>query len=164
MSSLQIIQDHDKWRKGIGGAPAGLAGESDGDTYAGLDLNLITFASTSFSGSSFSATSFQDAAWTTCRFSACTFSLCQMQRIRISECTFVGCTFSRSQFQGSNFSACVFTDCTWSDLNFDGSQWVGVSLPGCKGQKITGRDLVGERVDFTGSQFEDMQLTNARIN
>jgi hypothetical protein len=50
MSAQQIILDHDKWRKGMGGASAGLAGESDGNAYAGLDLNLITFTSSSFHG------------------------------------------------------------------------------------------------------------------
>lgn len=44
MSALQIIQDHDKWRRGTGGARAGLAGQSDGNVYTGLDLNLITFS------------------------------------------------------------------------------------------------------------------------
>jgi hypothetical protein len=35
--------------KASGGAPAGLAGESDGNVYLGLDLGLITFTSSTFS-------------------------------------------------------------------------------------------------------------------
>jgi len=56
MSSRQIITDHDLWRQGTGGAPAG------------LDLNLAQFASSSFSGTRFSDTTFQQAGWTRCTF------------------------------------------------------------------------------------------------
>ncbi|MDI3383526.1 hypothetical protein ACFPPF_14110 [Xenophilus aerolatus] len=44
MSAQTLILKHDEWRKGLGGAPAGVAGESDGNAYMGLDLNLITFS------------------------------------------------------------------------------------------------------------------------
>ena len=74
MSALQIILDHDKWRKGVGGARAGLAGESDANAHAGLDLNLITFTGCNFSGGSFTSTSFHDAVWTSCQFNACSFN------------------------------------------------------------------------------------------
>jgi len=164
MSSLQIIQDHDKWRKGTGGAPAGLAGESDGNAYAGLDLNLVTFASSTFSGSSFTATTFVDAVWTSCQFSGCAFSRCDMQRIHISGCSFVGCTFDASQFKASTFSGCTFTRCNWTALNFDASHWSRVNLLACSGRQVSAAYLQGDQVDFTGSRFEDMQLTNARIN
>ncbi|WP_435500357.1 pentapeptide repeat-containing protein [Variovorax sp. LT1R20] len=164
MRSLQIIQDHDKWRKGVGGAPAGLAGESDGNAYAGLDLNLATFASSTFSGSSFTSTSFMDAVWTSCQFNGCTFSLCDLQRIRITGCTFVDCTFNASQLKASQLSDCTFTRCHWIALNFDASHWSQVKLLACSGRQVSASDLQGEQVDFTGSQFEDMQLANARIN
>jgi len=164
MSSLQIIQDHDKWRKGIGGAPAGLAGESDGNTYVGLDLGLITFTSSTFKGSRFASTTFVDAVWTSCRFTGCSFSGCDMQRIRISGCSFVGCTFAGSQLKASTLGDCTFTHCNLISLNFDASHWSQVRLLDCRGQQVSGAYLQGEQVDFTGSQFEDMQLTNARIN
>jgi fluoroquinolone resistance protein len=81
MSAQQIILDHDKWPKDMGGAPVGLAGEAEGNAYAGLDRNLITFTSSSFSGSSFTSTTFHDALWTSCRFTGCSFIRCDLQAI-----------------------------------------------------------------------------------
>lgn len=164
MSAIQIIQDHDKWRRGLGGAPAGLANQADGNAYAGLDLNLITFDSCVFAGSSFVSTTFKDAVWGACQFNNCSFSHCDMQRIRMTACAFVNCSFSQSQLQASQFAACSFTGCTWTNLCFDAGRWSRVKLLECRGVRITGVDLQGEQVDFTGSRFEDMRLTNARIN
>ena len=74
MSANQIIKDHDKWRKGAGGAKAGLSGESDGDSYAGLDLDLITIASSRFDGSSFSSVTFKNANWSSSHFAGVRFT------------------------------------------------------------------------------------------
>ena len=87
-----------------------------------------------------------------------------MMSIKITECTFINCTFSQSQFKASTFRDCTFEKCDWMGLNFDASHWSRVSLLECRGQQITGGDLQGKYVDFTGSQFEAMQLTNALIN
>jgi fluoroquinolone resistance protein len=95
----QIIKDHDKWRKGTGGAQAGLSGESDGDSYAGLDLDLITIASTHFNGSSFTATTFRDASWSSSQFTGVLFSGCDMANLSITGCTFTHCTFSNCNMQ-----------------------------------------------------------------
>jgi hypothetical protein len=43
MSSQEIILNHDLWRKGAGGAPAGLVGQADSSAYVGLDLDLAQF-------------------------------------------------------------------------------------------------------------------------
>lgn len=164
MAAQPLIIQHDKWRKGQGGAPAGVAGESDGSSYAGLDLNLITFTASQFSGSSFSSTSFQDAQWSGCAFTGCTFADCDMQRIQIMGCTFVACTFDGAKLAHCTFTDCRFTDCTWRGLNFDLGQWQQVALLSCKGTGITAQHLHGQQVDFTGSQFENMQLAHAQIN
>jgi fluoroquinolone resistance protein len=164
MSAHSLILKHDQWRKGRGGASAGVAGQSDSTAYAGLDLNLITFSASNFSGSSFSATTFWDASWTGCRFANCAFSRCDLQRIVVSGCTFEGCTFTGSQFAGCSFSGCSFVDCTWNELNFDNASWNQVKILACMGSHITAENLRGNQVDFTGSRFENMQLANARIN
>jgi fluoroquinolone resistance protein len=50
-------------------------------------------------------------------------------------------------------------------MNFDASHWSQVKLLDCRGQQVSAsRPRQGEQVDFTGSRFEDMQFTNARIN
>ena len=164
MSARPLILKHDQWRKGTGGAAAGVVGESDANAYAGLDLNRITFSASTFNGSSFSTTTLLDASWTACQFSTCTFSGCDLQRISISGCTFVGCTFTNSQFAYCSFTNCSFLDCTWNQLNFDHGHWGGLKVLSCAGNHITAESLTGEQVDFTGSRFENMQLTNARIN
>lgn len=124
MSAHSLILKHDRWRKGQGGASAGVAGRSDSDTYAGLDLNLITFSASTSSGSSFSATTFLDAAWT----------------------------------------GCQFANCTWKESNFDNASLDEVKILACKGRRITAENLRKNRVDFTGSRSEDVQLANALIN
>lgn len=48
MSSQEILHKHDQWRKGAGGAPAGLSGQTDSSAYSGLDLGQAQFASSSF--------------------------------------------------------------------------------------------------------------------
>lgn len=164
MSAQPLILQHDQWRKGLGGAPAGIAGQSDGNAYAGLDLNLITFSGSVFSGSSFSGTTFLDASWTGCQFANCTFSGCDLQRIAVSGCTFKACTFTGSRFAGCSFSGSEFTGCTWNELNFDNGRWSQLKIMACTGTHITAENLQGQQVDFTGSRFEHMQLANARIN
>lgn len=100
MSANQIIEDHHKWRKGTGGAQAGLSGESDGDSYAGLDLDLITIAASRFNGSRFSSTSFKNANWLSSQFTGAHFTGCDMTNLRIAGCTFTNCTFSHCNMQG----------------------------------------------------------------
>ncbi len=164
MSTQLIILKHDQWRKGLGGAPAGVSGESDSNAYAGLDLNLITFSASTFSDSSFSATTFLDASWTGCRFTNSTFSSCDLRRIAINECAFIGCTFINSRLADSNLNNSSFVGCRWNELNFDHAHWSGVKVLSCIGTRITAQSLTGDQVDFTGSQFQDMELTDAAIN
>jgi uncharacterized protein YjbI with pentapeptide repeats len=164
MSAQKIILNHDKWRKGIGGAPAGLAGENDGNAYAGLDLNLITFASCVFDNSSFAATTFRQAGWTGCQFRNCSFSNCDFEDIKMTGCTFTNCVFTRSQFHNSQLRASKFDRCAWNELNFDSAQWFGVDVLDCTGTGVEATDLRGEQVAFTGSSFEHTEFMNARIN
>lgn len=164
MTSQVIILDHDRWRKGAGGAQAGLSGESDNSSYSGLDLNLAQFSSSTFSGSSFTAVTFKKAQWSSCRFSNCTFSSCDFEGIGIADCTFVGCTFSASQFSDAQFSSSAFRQCTWTSLGFDNSLWSQVDVLDCNGREITASNLRGQRVNFTGSHFEDLRFNNAIIN
>ncbi|CAN5765911.1 hypothetical protein BH11PSE13_BH11PSE13_24300 [soil metagenome] len=164
MSALTLILDHDKWRKGTGGAAAGVVGESDDNAYAGLDLNLIKLTSSSFSGSIFASTTFHDAVWTDCQFTRCTLKECDLQGITMTGCTFVGCTFGETLLKRSNLTHCTFTQCSWTTLNFDSSRWARVKVLDCRSHSVTAIDLMGHQVDFTGSHFEDMQLVNARIN
>ncbi len=164
MSSQQIIRDHDLWRKGAGGAPAGLAGQSDNHVYAGLDLNLAQFAASVFTGSSFTGCTFRQAGWTGCQFTGCTFSACDFEGISMTGCTFTDCTFTQSRFKKSRFDACMFERCQWNELNFDGTHWRSVDVLDCTGTTVEADGLTGERVDFAGSQFEHMQLSNSQIN
>jgi fluoroquinolone resistance protein len=164
MSSLQLILDHDKWRKGTGGAAAGVVAESDANAYAGLDLDLITLTSSRFTGSRFASTTFHDAVWTDCQFTGCTLTDCDMQGITMTGCTFVDCTFGETSLKCSKLTDCTFTQCSWTTLNFDSSHWAQVKLLDCQSHSVTATDLMGHQVDFTGSRFEDMQLVNARIN
>lgn len=164
MSSQKIITDHDRWRKGVGGAPAGLAGEADSFAYAGLDLNLAQFSATTFNGSSFSATTFQQAVWSGCTFTGCTFTGCDFHSIAISACTFANCSFKSSTFDQSRFSATRFTQCEWDALTFHGGHWENVQVLDCTGTTIRGDLLTGEHVDFTGSYFEQLEFKNANIN
>lgn len=164
MASQTIITDHDRWRKGAGGKRAGLSGESDSSSYSGLDLNLAQFATSTFSGSSFTATTFKKAEWSNCQFNSCTFSACDFEGIVISGCTFVGCTFSESQFDTARLSGSTFRQCTWNALNFDNGSWSQVDVLGCNGCKVVASNLRGQKVDFTGSQFEDLQFNNVIIN
>jgi fluoroquinolone resistance protein len=83
MSAHQLIIDHDKWRRGKGGAPAGVSG-SDGNGYSSLDLNLITFTGGDFNGSSFVSTTFEEASWQSCQFIGVNFNNCDLTSIRMS--------------------------------------------------------------------------------
>ncbi|MEJ8855570.1 pentapeptide repeat-containing protein [Variovorax robiniae] len=164
MSAQAIIRAHDLWRKGIGGAPAGLAGQSDSSAYVGLDLNLAQFAASTFAGSSFSATTFKQAGWTGCQFIGCTFTACDFSGISITGCTFTNCTFAQSQFQNSGLSSSKFNRCQWNRLTFDHSHWSGVDVLDCTGTGIQADGLSGEHVDFTGSCFEQSEMRNTQIN
>lgn len=164
MNSQQIIQDHDRWRKGAGGAPAGLVGQADSNAYAGLDLNQARFEGSSFSGSVFSATTFQQAAWSGCNFTGCNFTGCDFRAIDVQGCTFTGCSFATSIFDDSRFSATQFLQCRWDDLSFHQSHWEQVQVLDCTGTIVRGDTLTGEHVDFTGSYFEQLALNNVRIN
>ena len=164
MPSQLIIQNHNLWRKGAGGAPAGLAGMADSYAYAGLDLNLAQFATIVFTGTSFAACTFKQAGWTGCQFKGCTFTACDFEGISISGCMFSNCTFSQSQFQQSRLSACQFNNCQWNGLNFDGGHWFDVAVLGCTGTTVQADGLRGEHVDFTGSYFEHLEMRNAQIN
>lgn len=164
VTSQLIILNHALWRKGAGGAPAGLIGQADSFAYAGLDLNLAQFVSTAFTGTSFTATTFQNAGWTACQFNACTFTACDFQSIAITGCNFIGCTFSNSQFSAAKLSGCTFNRCTWNNLGFDNGQWTQVDILNCNGTQIHADGLRGEMVDFTGSYFEQLEFRNAQIN
>ncbi len=164
MSAQPLILDHDKWRKGLGGAPAGVAGQSDGNGYAGLDLDLITFSASSFSGARFSATTFRQADWSECRFAGCAFSQCDFSKLRMADCTFSDCIFESSSFDSAEWSGCTFERCTWRQLVLDNGRWQRVKLLQCKGSSVQGADVQGEQIDWTGSEFQDMELANARIN
>lgn len=164
MTAQLLILKHDQWRKGQGGAAAGVDGKSDSSGYAGLDLDHITFTGSSFSGTSFSATTFIDASWSGCQFNHCTFTDCDLHRISIIGTTFVGCSFTDVRLARSNVGSSTFTGCNWNGLNFDHAHWSDLKLLSCTGTRITGEGLIGDQVDFTGSQFNDMHLTGARIN
>lgn len=164
MSSKQIITDHDLWRKGMGGAPAGLVGQADSFAYAGLDLNLAQFVNSTFNGSSFTATTFRQAVWRSCGFTGCNFTGCDFESIALTDCVFTHCVFSQSQFRQSRLSGCRFSNCQWEGLNFDGSHWTRVAVLGCTGTTVRADGLFGEQVDFTGSNFEQLEFRNARIN
>ena len=164
MSSQQIILDHDRWRKGIGGAPAGLAGEVDSFAYAELDLNLAHFSGTAFTGSSFTRTTFREARWTHCQFSHCTFGQCDFQGMAVDGCTFVCCTFNQAQLQGTTFSNTEFSHCTWNGMNFDQSRWQDLKVLECQGTAVHAKHLRGENVDFTGSHFEQLEFEDTLLN
>jgi len=164
MSSQKIITDHDLWRKGMGGAPAGLVGQADSLAYAGLDLDLAQFADSTFNGSSFTATTFRQAAWRSCGFTGCSFTGCDFEGIALIDCVFTGCVFSQSQLRHSQLSGCRFSNCQWDGLNFDSSHWSRVAILGCTGTSVRADGLFGEQVDFTGSNFEQLEFRNARIN
>ncbi len=164
MSAQVIILAHDMWRKGAGGAPAGLVGQADSFAYAGLDLGLAQFAGSSFSGSSFTATSFRQAGWTGCRFAGCSFTQCDFGAIAVSGCTFVDCRFTRANFDGASISASTFTRCHWDDISFERGQWNDVGVLDCSGTVVHAQGLQGRSVDFTGSRFEQLEFRNANIN
>ncbi|MBS0426695.1 MAG: pentapeptide repeat-containing protein [Proteobacteria bacterium] len=164
MSAREIILSHDRWRRGVGGAPAGLAGESDANAYAGLNLDLAQFTSSSFSGSSFASTTFREAVWTDCQFRGVTFSGCDLTGMAMTRCSFtscllVGCTLDRNTLQG-----CLFTACEWERLTLHNSAWTAVQLLECHGSFIEGRDMWGEKVKWEGSRFKAIRLQRARIN
>ncbi|CAN7490377.1 pentapeptide repeat-containing protein [Variovorax paradoxus] len=164
MSAQQIILDHDKWRKGLGGAPAGLAGQSDANAYAGLDLETAQFASSSFAGSSFTDTVFRHAGWTACQFDGCSFTRCNFEHIAMVDCVFTRCAFDQAQFSQSSLRGCRFVQCTWNGMNFDGSDWRNVQVLECKGTDVHARNLRGEQVDFTNSYFEQLEFEGALLN
>lgn len=164
MSAQTIILAHDAWRKGTGGAPAGLVGLADSFAYAGLDLGLAQFAGATFSGSSFSATSFKQAGWSGCRFTGCSFTTCDFSAMSISGCTFVDCSFARANFDGASIGATTFTHCRWDDISFERGQWNDVAVLDCSGTVVHAQGLQGRSVDFTGSRFERLEFRNANIN
>jgi uncharacterized protein YjbI with pentapeptide repeats len=184
MSTPKILADHHKWRRGTGGARAGLAGQSDGSSYAGLDLSQATFDDASFSGSGFTRTRFDEAQWNGCRFTGCkftadtflqaswlgcrfegcTFDDCNLMQITIRACRFEQCLFSRSKLARCEIDACEFTHCDWSRLNFDHGRWSQLRLMGCRGREITAERLVGTCVDYTGSRFELVTWSNVLMN
>jgi len=164
MSSQAILLAHDLWRKGTGGAPAGLAGQADSFAYAGLDLGLAQFADSTFAGSSFTATSFRQASWTGCRFTGCHFAACDFDGIAITGCSFVGCTFSQARFPAGRLSGSSFQQCEWDDVDFDGGHWTDVLVRQCTGTRVRAHALQGQRVDFTGSFFEQLEFHGANIN
>ncbi|WP_213953816.1 MULTISPECIES: pentapeptide repeat-containing protein [unclassified Variovorax] len=164
MSSQTIILNHDKWRKGIGGAPAGLAGQADSNAYAGLDLNLAVFASSTFMGSSFTATTFHQGQWNACTFTGASFTACDFEGITMAGCTFNQCTFSQSQLTRSTLNDCTFESCELNTVTLDAGQWSGVRLLNCFGTELAGHDLRGEHVKWEGSHFRNIRLVNARIN
>jgi uncharacterized protein YjbI with pentapeptide repeats len=164
MSSQSIILAHDMWRKGAGGAPAGLVGQADNFAYAGLDLDLAQFAGSTFAGTSFAATSFKHAGWSACQFTGCNFTQCDFSGISITGCAFVNCTFSESQFNAAGLIGSTFTGCTWTGLSFDSGSWSQVDVLDCRGHRITASNLRGQQVNFTGSHFEELEFSNAIIN
>jgi uncharacterized protein YjbI with pentapeptide repeats len=164
MSSQVIILAHDMWRKGAGGAPAGLVGQADSFAYAGLDLGLAQFAATTFTGTSFTATSFKQAGWSACQFTGCSFTQCDFGGISITGCTFINCSFTRANFDGCSISTSTFTQCQWDDISFAGGHWNDVGVLNCGGTVVHAQGLQGRSVDFTGSTFEQLEFQNANIN
>jgi uncharacterized protein YjbI with pentapeptide repeats len=164
MSSQLIILAHDMWRKGAGGAPAGLVGQADSFVYAGLDLGLAQFAGSTFAGTSFTATSFKQADWSACQFTGCSFTECDFGGISISGCTFVNCSFTGANFDGGSISASTFTQCRWDHISFARGQWSEVGVLNCSGNVVHAQGLQGRSVDFTNSTFEQLELQGADIN
>lgn len=164
MDTLTLIQNHDKWRKNIGGAPAGVAGLADANAYAGLDLNLITFMATTFTGSSFSACTFHQAQWSECQFVNCTFAACDFDTLAITGCTFTDCTFEQARFSQADFARTQFLQCRWDDMNFDQGHWREVDVHDCTGTRVVAKHLRGEDVDFRGSYFEDLAFEDTLLN
>ncbi|MFS2100276.1 pentapeptide repeat-containing protein [Variovorax sp. Varisp85] len=164
MSAQEIILAHDLWRKGAGGAPAGLAGQTDGNAYAGLDLGLAQFADSTFTGSSFTETKFNEAQWSACHFSNCIFSACSFDSITIMGCTFVNCTFEKARFRLGNISGSRLTDCKLNEVNFEQGSWSALKMHGCTGRSVRARGLRGEQVDFLGSNFEQLEFEDTVLN
>lgn len=164
MSSQLIILAHDMWRKGAGGAPAGLVGQADSFAYAGLDLDLAQFAGSTFAGTSFAATSFKQAGWSACQFTGCNFTQCDFSGISITGCTFVNCSFTGANFDGGSISASTFTQCRWDDISFARGQWNDVGVLKCSGNVVRAQGLQGRSVDFTNSTFEQLEFQGADIN
>ncbi|RTD98771.1 hypothetical protein EJO68_05210 [Variovorax atrisoli] len=164
MSSQIIILAHDMWRKGAGGAPAGLVGQADSFAYAGLDLGLAQFAATTFAGTSFAATSFNQAGWSGCQFTGCSFTQCDFGSISITGCTFINCSFTRANFDGAIIASSTFRQCQWDDISFAGGSWSDVGVLDCSGTVVHAQGLQGRSVDFTGSTFEQLEFQGANIN
>lgn len=164
MNSQQIILDHDRWRRGAGGGPAGLTGERDANAYAGLDLDLAQFTSGRFSGSSFASTTFRQAVWTGCHFNGVTFSDCDLTGISMVQCSFANCTLTGCALNRNTLQDCTFTACHWESLTLHGSTWNAVRLLQCRGSRIEGHGMRGEQVKWEGSRFSNVRLQRAGIN
>ena len=164
MSSQEIILNHDLWRKGAGGAPAALAGQTDASAYVGLDLDLARFTDSVFVGSRFAATTFRQAQWTACRFTDCVFDACDFSGISITGCTFVNCVFDRAEFRRSTLSGSCLMQCRLNGVNFDQGRWSEVKLLECTGTQIKALGLRGEGIDFMGSNFEHLQFEDTILN
>lgn len=154
MSSETLIQDHAKWRQGVGGAMAGVSGMSDASSYTGLDLGLITIADTIFTGSEFTQINFELAQISGSRFSGCQFTDCDFTQASISASQFQTCAFTRCKFPRSSLSSSVFSQCAFQDVVFEQGQWQDIKLADCQGDQVNARQLTGKGVSFLGTSFK----------
>lgn len=164
MTAQRIILEHDLWRKGAGGAPAGLTGQADSSTYVDLDLDLAKFTDTTFAGICFTGTTFRQAQWAGCRFTNCIFSACDFEGIAIRGCAFTHCVFEQVRFGRSTLTSSQFVRCELREVNFDQGQWSKVRLLDCTGTTVKARGLRGEDVDFLGSAFEQLEFEDTILN
>lgn len=154
MSCKIAIEDHAKWRKGSGGAPAGVTGISDASSYIGLDLGLITITDTSFTGSGFTQINFELAQISASRFSGCQFIDCDFSQASISGSQFQNCAFTRCKFPRSMLSSTVFSKCVFQDVVFEQGNWQDIQLADCQGDQVNAKQLTGKGVSFLGTSFK----------
>lgn len=154
MSVQVLINDHAKWRKGAGGAPAGVAGMNDASDYTGLDLGLITIAGTQFAGSGFTLINFESAQISASQFASCQFIDCDFSQASVTGSRFTACAFKRCKFPQSNLSDTEFKRCDFFDVGFEQGHWLNIKLTDCEGDQINAKQLTGKGVSFMGTSFK----------
>lgn len=150
----QLIEDHAKWRKGSGGAQAGVAGMSDANSYTGLDLGLITITDTQFLGSGFTLINFELAQISACQFVSCNFIDCDFSQMSITGSRFKGCSFKRCKFPRAILKSTEFSQCEFFDVVFDQGSWLDIKLKDCQGDQVNAKQLTGKGVSFLGTSFK----------
>ncbi len=100
---------HDMWRKGAGGAPAGLVGQ---DRQLRLCRARPRGSLSSPQRPSPAPVSpppaSSRAGWSACQFTGCSFTQCDFGGISITGCTFINCSFTRANFDGGSISTSTF--------------------------------------------------------